>query len=88
MFSITLRMAIDLEHEEVQTPISYVLANSAMEQSNFVQAEGPFRQVLQGTLAVGTMQDTNAAVEISLKLSTSSRRRQERGLQLLYRVNK
>ena len=72
MLHINLRMAKDLEHEEAQTPISYVLANSAMEQANFVQAEGPFRQVLQRTLAVGTMQDTNAAMEISLKLSTSS----------------
>ena len=69
MFHIALRMATDLGQEQAKTHIYCLLANSAMEQGMVGQAERLFTTVLQRILAEGTKQDSNAVVEISLKLA-------------------
>jgi len=69
MFHIALKMAIDLGHEEGITHIYCLMANTAMEQGFFGQAERTFNQVLRRILSNGEPQDSNAVVEISLKLA-------------------
>jgi len=69
MFHIALRMAVDLGHEEGQTHIYCLLANTALERGFNGQAERLFTEVLKRILADGEAQDSNSVVEISLKLA-------------------
>lgn len=69
IFHVALRMAVDLGHEEGQTHIYCLLANTALERGFIGQAERLFTEVLKRILANGEPQDSNSVVEISLKLA-------------------
>jgi len=69
IFHIALKMANDLGHEEGKTHIFSLLANTALERGFVGQAERLFTEVLKRILANGEPQDSNAVVEISLKLA-------------------
>jgi len=56
MFHIALRMAVDLGHEEGQTHIYCLLANTALERGFNGQAERLFTEVLKRILADGEAQ--------------------------------
>jgi len=69
IFHVALKMANDIGHEEGKTHIFSLLANTALERGFIGQAERLFTEVLRRILANGEPQDSNAVVEISLKLA-------------------
>ena len=69
LLHIALKLAIDLQHQAAVTHIYCLMANLAMERGLVGQAERLFTNVLKRILAGGEMQDSNAVVEISLKLA-------------------
>jgi len=69
IFHVALKMADDIGHEEGKTHIFSLLANTALERGFIGQAERLFTEVLRRILANGEPQDSNAVVEISLKLA-------------------
>jgi len=69
LLHIALKMAQDQRHEEGVTHIYCLLANLAMERQFHGQAERLFKTVLSRLLAAGEPADSNAVVEISLKLA-------------------
>lgn len=69
MFHLALKMSQDLGHIEAETHVLCLLANLALERGLVGQAERLFTSVLQRILAGGEQKDSNAVVEISLKLA-------------------
>jgi len=69
LLHISLKLANDMQHQAAVTHIYCLMANLAMERGLVGQAERLFTTVLKRILAQGEAQDSNAVVEISLKLS-------------------
>lgn len=70
IFHIALQMASSMGHVEGETHIYALMANTALDRGFIGQAERLFTEVLKRILAAGESQDSNAVVEISLKLAT------------------
>lgn len=78
MFHIALRMAADLGHVEAETHVYCLLANTALERGLLGQAESLFVEVLKRLVGSGedeARKESNAVVEISLKLASIYRAR-------------
>ena len=69
MLHIALKQAQDIGHEEAVTHIFILMANLAKDRELFGQAERLFTTVLQRLLSGGEPPDSNAVVEISLKIA-------------------
>jgi len=69
LLHISLKLANDMQHQAAVTHIYCLMANLAMERGLVGQAERLFTTILKRILAQGEAQDSNAVVEISLKLS-------------------
>lgn len=69
LLHVALKLANDMQYQAAVTHIYCLMANLAMERGLVGQAERLFTTVLKRILAEGEAQDSNAVVEISLKLS-------------------
>jgi len=69
LLHVALKLANDMQYQAAITHIYCLMANLAMERGLVGQAERLFTTVLKRLLAEGEAQDSNAVVEISLKLS-------------------
>ena len=69
MLQIALKQAQNIGHEEAVTHIFSLMANLALERRLYSQAEALFTKVLQRLVSGGEPQDSNAVVEISLKIA-------------------
>ena len=69
MLHIALKQAQDIGHEEAVTHIYSLMANLALERELYGQAERLFTTVLKRLISSGEAQDSNAVVEISLKIA-------------------
>ena len=69
MLHIALKLANDMQHQAAVTHIYCLMANLALERGLVRQAERLYTSILTRILADGEKQDSNAVVEISLKLA-------------------
>jgi len=69
LLHVALKLANDLQHQAAITHIYCLMANLALERGFLRQAERLFTNVLQRILAEGEAQESNAVVDISLKLA-------------------
>jgi len=69
MLHIALKLANDMQHQAAVTHIYCLMANLALDRGLVGQAERLFTTILTRILADGEKQDSNAVVEISLKLA-------------------
>lgn len=69
LFNVINKIVFFLGHEEGITHIYCLLANTALERGLVGQAERLFTDILKRLLSSGEPQDSNAVVEISLKLA-------------------
>eukprot|EP00092_Neocalanus_flemingeri_P006783 GFUD01007326.1.p1 GENE.GFUD01007326.1~~GFUD01007326.1.p1 ORF type:complete len:361 (+),score=138.79 GFUD01007326.1:47-1129(+) len=69
LLHIALKLANDMQHQAAVTHIYCLMGNLALERGLVGQAERLYTTVLKRILAVGEEQDSNAVVEISLKLA-------------------
>jgi len=69
LLHVALKLANDMQYQAAATHIYCLMANLAMERGLLGQAERLFTEVLKRLMASGEAQDSNAVVEISLKLA-------------------
>jgi len=69
LLHVALKLANDMQYQAAATHIYCLMANLAMERGLVGQAERLFTEVLKRLMASGEAQDSNAVVEISLKLA-------------------
>jgi len=69
IFHLALRQASEFGDEEAVNHIYCLLAGTAMDMSLFSEAERLYTQVLKRILANGEAEDSNAVVDISLKMA-------------------
>jgi len=69
LFHIALKLANEMQHKAAVTHIYCLMANLALERGLLGQAERLFTTVIKRLVADGEKQDSNAVVEISLKLA-------------------
>jgi len=69
IFHMALKLANDLNYVEGETHIMCLMANLSMERGFHGQAERLFTDVLKRILSSGEAENSNAVVEISLKLA-------------------
>ena len=69
LFHIALKLANEMQHKAAVTHIYCLMANLALERGLLGQAERLLTTVIKRLVADGEKQDSNAVVEISLKLA-------------------